>query len=312
MVRLLDNFWLKTIALVMGFLVWFHVATEKTYNYELKLPVMEVALKDSLTLAKPPPDSLLVMVSASGKDLMRKKWRHRGLRVNATQYPAGRYNVNLSPVNTSLIDPSGDISLDEVVLPTQIELSIDPEAVVRVPVTLDIQAIPDEGFAIVMEIVASPAEVELVGPRSALARFTTVFTERKKLASLRNSISLTMPLVIPPGYGFRVRPDSVIVTVEIVPVKTRVYEDLPVVVFNAPPEQTLTTDPPTVRVELTGPPQDIDLLNRNTLTVSVDYKQISKNGSAALKIDCPSGFRVKRSSVDSVMIIAKSHADPGN
>jgi len=310
--KLLDNFWLKAIALIMGFLVWFHVITEKTYNYELNMPVTEIALKDSLTLAKPPPDSLLVTVSANGKDLMRKKWRHRGLRINATQYPAGRYSMNLNATNTSLINPSGKISLDEVVLPTQVVLNIDPEAVVTLPVTSDIDAVADEGFAVSREITVLPAEVELVGPRSALSGYTTIFTEKKELISLRNSITLTLQLVTPSGYGYRVRPDSVTVSIEVVPVKTRVYNDLTVVVFNSPPNQVVTTEPSTVRVELTGPPQDIDLLNRNALTVSVDYRQVSPDGLAAPKIDCPLDFKVKRSSVDSVLIIVRHDADSGN
>src|SRR3989304_9339473 len=107
--KLLHNFWLKIMALVMGLLVWLHVATEKTYEYELKLPITHVALKDSLTLSRQPPDSLLVAVSANGKQLLRRKWRDRGLRVNASQYRPGRFTLSFSTENTSLAGPSSDV-----------------------------------------------------------------------------------------------------------------------------------------------------------------------------------------------------------
>ena len=56
----------------MGFLIWFHVVTEKEYSYELRMPVTEITLQDGLTLSKKPPDSLLVAVTATGKQLLRK------------------------------------------------------------------------------------------------------------------------------------------------------------------------------------------------------------------------------------------------
>jgi len=298
--RLLENFWLKVIAVVMGFFVWLHVATEKTYDHQLKLPVTEVALKDSLTLSIAPPDSLLVEVSASGKQLLRKKWRERGLRINASQYKAGRYAVIFSAENTSLAGPSGDISLDEIMFPRQTELHIDNLAAVSLPVTANIDAAPDDGFAVYRIYVAEPETVELSGPKSTLGRFKTIYTEKKRLSALRNSI------------GYSVKPDSVTVKVDVVPVKTRTYENLSVVVYNSPPGLEVVTDPRTVQIELTGPPEDIDLLNRNAITVSVDYRQMTIDSLAALKVDCPSSFRVKRQSIDKARIIIESNADAGN
>jgi YbbR domain-containing protein len=84
------------------------------------------------------------------------------------------------------------------------------------------------------------------------------------------------------------------------------------VIYNIPPGQAVTTDPATIQIEITGPPEDIDLLNRNALIVSVDFRQISSDSLAQLKVDCPSNFRVKRQSADSVRILTVSDAHPGN
>ena len=138
-----------------------------------------------------------------------------------------------------------------------------------------------------------------------MQRFQTVFTEKKKFTGLKNNVIITVPLVPPAGYGISLEPDSVTLSIKVIPVKTRVYDNLPVVVFNAPPDRSYTLVPPTVTVELTGPPSDIDLLNRKALTVSVDYKLLSGNDFAPVKIDCPSNFRVKKSSADSVHVILR-------
>ena len=303
--NLFKNFWLKIIALILGFLIWFHVVTEKEYSYELKMPVTGITLKEGLTLSKKPPDSLLVSVSATGKQLLRKKWRQAGLRIDASQFNVGRYEIVPTPSNTSLQDVASHVTLANIVLPTTFQLQIDEEDSSQISVTPDIEVVADEGFAVDYPINVTPSQVEIIGPGSLLQRFQTVFTEQKKFTGLKNNVIITVPLVPPAGYGISLDPDSVILSIKVIPVKTRVYEDLPVVVFNAPPDRSYTLVPPTVTVELTGPPSDIDLLNRKALTVSVDYKLLSNNGFAPVKIDCPSNFRVKKSSADSVQVILR-------
>ena len=249
---LLRNFWLKLVAFVMALLIWVHVATEKTYNYELQMPISEITLKEGLTLAEAPPDSIVVAVSARGKQLLRQQWRSRGVRINANQFQAGRFNLTVSANNTSLSQPTGEVSLDEVISPTMIQLWIDAEDSIQTMITADIDAAADDGFAIGHELEIEPAEVTLIGPRSELNKARVVRTRHKRLESLRNTVTIKLPLVPPPGYGFRVQPDSVAVTIPVLPVKTRVFEKVAVAVLNVPPDQLYRVEPSTVKVELTG------------------------------------------------------------
>lgn len=303
MIKVFDHMWLKIIALCLGLLLWFHVATEKVYNYQLKLPVVEVVLDQNLALSQAPPDSLEIIVSATGKQLLRQKWRDRGLKIIATQLGVGRRQFTLSTSNTFLISPSVDVSLDEVISPTTPIFWVDQIAEITAKVTPDIISEPDDGFALSGVSATVPAEVTVTGPRSVIRTISEIFTVRKELSGLRNNLDLTLPLALPEGYGISLDPDSVSVSVRVVPVKTRVFKDVPVVVYNAPPNQTVSSQPASVRIELTGPPQEIDLLNINALIASVDFVQKDTANQAALKIDCPTKFRVKNSSVDSVTLV---------
>jgi len=114
---------------------------------------------------------------------------------------------------------------------------------------------------------------------------------------------VTLPLAVPEGYGFRVEPDSVTITVPVFPVKTRIFEQTPVLVFNAPGGLLPRTEPELLRLEVTGPPNDIDQLDPNALTLSVDYRERDSSGRASVKFDCPPGFRLRSISSDSVMIL---------
>ncbi len=312
MLKLLENFWLKIIALIMGLFVWFHVATEKTYNYEFTLPVRQIDLQDNLTLAGDPPESLLVTISADGKQLLRTDWREKGVRLNLTRYERGTHQVTLNSTNTFLREMSTSITLDEIVFPNEVEFRVDELGSITVPVRANIVAVADEGFAVTRPIMIVPEQVTLLGPRSLLDGYMSVATDARELTGLRDNITLVVPLSVPSSYGIVLEPDSVTVTLEVVPVKTRVFEDIRIAVYNVPPRHKFTTNPSSVTVELTGSPTDIDQLDRSSLTVSADYRQANEFGMAQIKIDFPSDFTIRKQSVRTTRISVEPDADSGN
>lgn len=309
---ILDNFWLKVLAFLMGLLVWVHVATEKTYNYQSLLPLAEVNLKDSLSLGIEPPDSILVTVSATGKQLIRRQWRKEGLRLNATQLDIGRHRTPLTNTNLSLVNPQTAVELENVISPRQVYLEIDKQSSRTIPVKANVTLDADDGFSVGRDILVNPPEVTLTGPSMSLARVSEILTDSTRLRGLRNQVVVTLPLLLPEGYGYQIEPDSVAVTIPVFPVKTRVYSSIPIVVFNAPPGASLFTDPESVQVEVTGLPEAIDGLSSNALTVSADYRDRTMGGAAPIKFDCPSGFHLKSVSTDTVIIHEAIDADTGN
>lgn len=303
MMKLLDNLWAKLFALLIGVLIWFHVATEKSYTYEVHLPITRVDLKENLTLAHAVTDTVMATVTATGKQLLREQWVERGVRLSAVSLPAGEHQVTLSPANVILSENVSGIRIHEIISPVSVAVDIDNQFVSRVKVVPDISATADNGFAVARDIVVEPEEVNVVGARGTVKELKSVATELRTLTGLRTDATFKLAIVHPSSVPLRIAPDSVTVTVRVAAVKTRTYENLPIVVFNTPPDLTVKTEPATVTLDLAGSPETIDLLNRNTLTVSVDYQRRSRSGNARLKVDCPSGFRVARLSVDSVRIV---------
>jgi len=287
----------------MGLLLWFHVATEKVYNHQVSLPISQIILKENLSLAGDIPDTLEVMVEATGKQLLRKKWRSEGIRINATQFQAGRHNLNLSTQNTFLIGSGKLLGLAEIIFPTSLPISIDYLQEKTVPVMLDLIAEPDEGFAVDLISQPSPEEVRITGPRTSVQRLSSIKTEQKKLTGLRNGVTLSLPVIKPSGKHISVFPDSVEITVEVVPTKTRRFESVPVIVYSAPAGQIIGTNPPFVVIELTGSPTEIDRMDFNAISASVEYQPSSAGEKLPVKVDFPSRFKLKLSSPDSVLIV---------
>jgi len=305
MIKLFENLWLKGLAIILGVLIWFHVATDKTYNYELYLPLLQVDLADNLTLTKNPPDSFLVSVSAKGKQLLRNKWQLDGIRINAQGLAVGEHSMNLSTNNTFIGTIADNVTLEEIILPAQINLIVDSLGQTTVPVTSDIDAEPDEGFAIGFPVKVEPSEVTLTGARSQLRRFGTILTEKTRLSGLRNNVTIQLALVTPPVFGVSLTPDSVTVTLKVVPVKTRVFTQIPVLIYNTPPDLIVTPEPSRIAIELTGPPEYIDLLDPSAITASADFRQTDEYGEAPLNIDYPLNFSLKNSSCATVKLISQ-------
>ena len=305
MLGVFNNIWIKLVALAMGLLLWFHVVTEKRYNYQLSLPVKEIALKNDLTLSRFPPDSITVVVSATGKQLLRKRWRERGLKINATQFQTGRHELALNVANVSLAGDGGTVKLEDVLSPNNVMLDIDFLTSSDVPVIPDIAPEPAEGFAVNEISQPEPSKVTVSGPRSLLGRINSVFTERKELAGVRNNVTMRLALQVPAGYGIHLLPDSVNVTVSVVPVKTRVLNNVPIVIFNAPSDTVVRVIPPIVRIEVSGPPAEVDSLNPNAVIASIDYRNRTPDDSVDVAVQCPAAFKVRSISNPTVKILEK-------
>lgn len=302
--NIIENLWIKVMAVLMGLLLWIHVATDKEYTHQLNLPITEISLGDSLSLNSDTPDSLQVVVTATGKQLLRKKWRARGLRINASNFKPGKHNISLTTSNTSIVGVGTAVSLNEIVFPNSLFLNIDYKEEKYLPVNIDLSIETDDGYTVDRIEEPIPSEILVSGSRSFIKNITSVSTISRQLKGLRNNITLTLPILIPEMPDIEINPDSVTVSIIVVPVKTRVFKNLPVIVFNAPIDKTYSLDPATITIELIGPPSEIDLLNKNTLAASVDFvnRTLSSN-KLPLKIDFPTKFKLKYVSTDSVEII---------
>ncbi|MEW5994264.1 MAG: hypothetical protein AB1744_07700 [Candidatus Zixiibacteriota bacterium] len=300
--KLLDNIWLRVIAVATGLLLWFHVATEKEYQYRLTLPVTEITLGQGLTLSEPLTDSVEVSVSASGKQLLRRSWREKGLRLQATDLSAGRPIINLTSANTSLVGGNA-VSLEEIITPTSLQLNIDYISEAEVEVVPDLVVSAAAGFVVKRVSPPDPPVVTLIGARSKVRMLPSVSTEPKELDGLRDNLMLTLAVQPPQGYDIVVQPESVTVSLEIVAAKTLVLDSLPVIVRNAPPNTSVRIEPPSIEVELAGPPDQVDMLDAGAFIAFVDYLERDSDGVGQVVIECPDQFKVKRSSVTSVRII---------
>ncbi|MCP4703578.1 MAG: YbbR-like domain-containing protein [candidate division Zixibacteria bacterium] len=306
MPKLFENLWAKLAAVLLAFLLWFHVATDKTYQYETSLRLAQIDLNDEIALNAPPPDEFKIIVSATGKRLLRSDWKNSGLRLMIDRSRAGRANISFDHNNLSLVK-SDNIELINIISPRETVLEFDRKINKEVPIKSMVTIIPDKGFILNSNDSLDPAMVTITGPRRLLNTIDSIETNPEYVEGIRNNLSMRVPLAYPDVYGLEIFPDTVGYIVDVTPIKTKVFSDIIIHLTHGPTQSDsiVSIQPILLEIRVGGIPKYVDSLQSNILSASVDYRQFDSLGYAPIKITIPNSVSIISQSADSVKLIRK-------
>jgi YbbR domain-containing protein len=273
----------KVGALLLAAVVWLHVATEKTYETHMVIPVAFVGLDEGYAIEGAVPDSADVVVRADGKTLFRVG--ERGglvLRVDLSGARSGDTTVVFRPGMVAV--PLGEgIDVVEVTAPKRAELGVARRAVREFTVVPRVTVTPKPGYVQTGPAVAVPDRVSVSGAYTALPGIAEVPTAEVVFSDAMADIRRAVP-VPPPAEGLSVEPEYVTVAVEIEPAAERDFE-VPVELRGAP--EGATVQPPVVFLTLAGGENKLADLTSSDLIVYIDYERVGENGEATASIETP-------------------------
>lgn len=299
---LFNNLWVKVAAILLAVLLWLHVATEKVYQNQITLPVTQVDLPSDLVLVEPPPESLLVTVSAIGKALLRSDWKRSGARLQITDGRPGRFKQDIATGNVTLIEAQG-VNLVDVVGPREFYFNCDRKIEEEVPVMSRVVIVPDEGFAVSNADSLVPATVTISGPRGSLADVVAIETVPELLEGVRNDFDITVALVYPDIYNLTIRPDSVTQYISLVALKTREYSGLVLRLTHTPFGRLVNYEPKDIDLIVRGRTDYIDRLEADQITATADFREADSAGIIPVVVSLPETITLVHQSVQTVRII---------
>ncbi len=302
MLKVFENFWVKIAALALAVLLWFHVATNKVYQYEVTLPLKAVDLPGKLVLSEPPPDSVRVLVSATGKKLLQSDWKRAGLKLSLSRNQPGRFRIELTSGNLSFV--FGDkVELLDVISPREADIDCDRLLEKRVPIKSRVVILPGDGYAVSNSDSIAPAHATVTGPGTLVSLLASLETKEEVLEGVRDNITIRVPVKHPGIYGLKISPDTAIVTVNVTPIKTRIFSDIPVRLINAPSGSRVLFLPDKIEIRAGGAPDSIDALPPSRISVFADYALADSAGAIPLQFILPTDISLVYKSADSVRII---------
>ena len=304
MPKLFENLWVKIAAILLAILLWFHVATEKVYQYEVTLPLTLVELSENLILVEPPPNSIKIIVEAGGKKLLRSDWRKSGLRLVVGGSRAAKFKTEISTGNLFLIKGE-KVDLLDVILPREVILKCEHKLEKEVPVRSRVTVLSDDGYAIDDYDSIVPPTVTLIGPRNKIKYIKFIETEEKTIKGVRDDFRNRVALNYPDIYGLKILPDSVTMQVTVRPVKRQVFKKVPIRLINAPGGAKLSIDPASLELRIAGKAEAVDTISSGHISVIADYIMLDSSGMIPIRVVVPSTVSIIHMSADSVRLVEK-------
>lgn len=257
---------LKLLSVVFAALLWLIVSGDEVVERGIRVPLEFLQVPDSLEMMGEPPSFVDLRVRGESGALSRLgpgdvvaqldlKGAHEGRRVYSMTSEQVRVPYGVQVVQ---------------VTPPGVALAFELRASKQVPVVPTVEGDPAAGF-VVGPIVADPPTVEVVGPKSAVARVSEALTEPISVEGAHDRVTGGVSV----GFldsALRVKtPRLVQVQVAVVPGPVeRTMRDLPVHMSNLGSGLVARVTPNVVDVVLRGTREGVNAATGDMVRASID------------------------------------------
>ncbi len=271
----LENIALKFIAIIAAFMLWLFVITEKEYTHEYKFGLEIYGLSKKYTLKYPVADSVRVMLTGKGRELLKLNFEDMRATIDASTFTTGKHIAELNAEN--FVIPVGNVRIEEIIEPTIVEIVLDYLDKKEIPVENRLMIEPADGYVVEGQITFEPPTIMVGGPQSELRKIESISTVDKKISGLRVSTTLVAEL---DTTGLKVVPVTrrVIASIPIDHIASKSFRDIPVRLRNAPRGYRGVVKPRTIDLTLSGSRSALEELTERDVEVYVDYNQIALEG----------------------------------
>ena len=260
------HFWLKTIAVGIAALLWTAVGGEKVVERSLRAPLELQNIPDGLEVIGDTPSTVDVRVRGSSTMLGQLTPGDVVAVLDLGTARAGRRLFHLA--------------LDHVRVPFGVEvtyvgpgtlpMTFERSGLKRVPVVPSLEGRPAAGF-VVEKITVDPAEVDVIGPETALRELKQATTEPIELDGVTVSVRETVTIGVPNSAARLLTPRQGRVFVEVLPVRTeRLFPAIAVRMQNLRPGLSADASPSNVAVTIRGGEDVLKDLTTDAVRATVD------------------------------------------
>lgn len=208
---LVSNWEVKGLSLALAVVVWFFVVSAERSQISLAAPVEYVGLAAGKVLLSGRRETADLEVEATRWAAARLTPASVRLRVDLASLPEGESTVRLSP---EVVEVPPGVRVTRI-SPGWLRVSLAAAVTRPVRVVPHVRGTPAEGYTM-RRIAVDPPTVQLKGPRSTISVWDTVDTDPVDIAGQRQTVTQTVPLVLPDAV-FPITERTVVVTVDIRP-----------------------------------------------------------------------------------------------
>jgi len=291
----LKNLPLKLTALGLALLLWFHVATNRKYDYALEMALTPALMPNAFAMAQPLPERIRVLVSGSGKEVIRLLWDdvHAAMLIE----PWMDTSVALTP-DRLLLQGDADVTILQVIEPAVLHVHVDTLVERTARVHFQGEYTMEAGVSLERFPVVEPEQVVLRGPRAGLVDLVSVGTRSLDMRLLTESVERSVDLDLAGRYNVSVDPERVVVRFAVAP---SVRREIPGIPVQAP--RGWRADPPTVTLSVLGAEARLDSLGPEYYRAAVTpVQELLSDSLASVQATVPPLVEILAVSPDRVRI----------
>lgn len=288
----------------MALLLWFHVATERVYEYTKNFPVKISNLPKELILSEAVPQEVQVKIRGKGKELLKLLLTEkRNLQIDIKDFKAGESDYTFKPQEIPI--PEGlDLKVDEIVSAKSIRINLDHLIEKKVPIHSHITILPREGYLQVGEVSLNLHQVGISGPTKLMRSIESIETEKKVLEDLTQPISDRIGLTLPEGYNLRLSFNQVKFSADVQKGIEKEIPSVPVETVNLPSGRKVKVQPDSIKVIIFVAENVVDRLTKDQIKVTIDCGRVKRNVETKLQplVKLPPIASLIRTEPDSLMV----------
>ncbi len=260
------NIGLKFLSICIAMLLWLVIAGDRIVERAIRVPVEFQNLPAGLEIIGDPLDTIEVRLRGSSGTLGRLAPSDTSAVIDLRSAKPGRrlFHLTANQVNV----PYG-IEVMQVA-PATLPIEFENSAVRILQVRPALEGRPAPGYE-VLNVVSSPATVEVVGPESSLRGIDEAMTEPVSIANERGPLREVVNVgVADPSVRLR-SPQTASVTVQIgLGTTTRTLSGVPVTIVNADERSKVTPLTPRVSLTVKGTRDATEALTPDSVRAQAD------------------------------------------
>lgn len=291
----------------MALLLWFHVATDKTYEYARSFPLEISNIPPHLVLAEKIPEEVKVKIRGRGKELLKLLLAERkSLKIDAKEFKNEETDYVIKPEQIPI--PEGlELQVSDILFPRDLKIKLNQLKEKKVKVQPDIQIFTADGFVQVGELHYTPKEVVISGPKMWVNGLETVHTQKKVIENANESIKDQLDLLVPPGYNLSLSLRKINFSADVQKAGEKEFSNLPVELINVPKNREIVFQPDSISVVISGAESLVNQINPDRIKVSINCTAAKRKERAKLPVlvGLPSEVNLERAEPDSIEIFVK-------
>ena len=288
----------------MALLLWFHVATEKVYEYAKSFPVKISNIPENLILAQEVPEEVQVKIRGKGKELLKLLlMEKKNLRIDIGDFRIGENNYSFKSEDIPIPERLG-VKVVEILSSDSIKIKLDRLMEKKSPVRSQITILPKEGYLQIGEVSLDSHEVVISGPRRLVRKIKSIQTEKKVLEDVAEPIFDQIGLTLPEGYNLKLSFKEVNFSADIQKAIGKEIPGVPVETINLPRGRKVKVQPDSINVVVFGGENVVNQLTKDQIKVTIDCGRVEKNKETKLQpfVKLPPIVSLVRTEPDSLLV----------